>query len=242
MPNNVICPNCGTVNSSDSKQCQSCQAPIESKHHRFNSKDPRFWLILFVALFVSYLVGSYAISLFKEHEGVKDPIAQVVAVNQLTDWHTQQFPSGISIELPLHLKEDNLTLDPSLNDFIEKKVAYSYMKKNLAITLAGITYKPQVGTLSMEGALQGATGEIQAMTGTPVHVENKDIFEKDGLTYGMQTANYTDKANEEYQIKQTFVINGLTIWTFVVSYDSNDKRMKDIANKIYNSFKIKGVQ
>lgn len=241
MPNNVICPNCGTVNSSDSKKCQSCQAPIESKHHRFNSKDPRFWLILFVALFMSYLIGSYAYSLFKDNEGAKDPIAQVVPVDQLTDWHVQRFPMGVSLELPVHLTEANPVVDPELKSIIQKSSRFTYIKKNLSVALVEIEYNSQVDSLSMEGALDGSLNELKAMTGTNVEMSDRDIYEKDDMLYGVQTCNYGDKTGEHYQRKEMIVIKDHSLWNLIVCYDKKDKRLQDIANKIFYSFKINAV-
>lgn len=242
MPKNVICPNCGTVNSSDSKTCQSCQAPIESKHHRFNSKDPRFWLILFVALFMTYLIGSYAFSLFEENEGVKDPVAQVVPVDQLTDWHIQVFPMGVSIELPVHLTEAKPAIDPELKSIIENSFHFTYIKRNLSISLVEIEYKPQVDSLSMEGALDGSFNELKAMTGTNVEMSDRDIYEKDDRLYGVQTCNYGDKTGEYYQRKEMIVIRDHTLWNLIICYDQKDKRLQNIANKVFYSFKIDSLK
>lgn len=242
MPKNVICPNCGTVNSSDSKTCQSCQAPIESKHHRFNSKDPRFWLILFVALFMTYLIGSYAFSLFEENEGVKDPVAQVVPVDQLTDWHIQVFPMGVSIELPVHLTEAKPAIDPELKSIIENSFHFTYIKRNLSISLVEIKYKPQVDSLSMEGALDGSFNELKAMTGTNVEMSDRDIYEKDDRLYGVQTCNYGDKTGEYYQRKEMIVIRDHTLWNLIICYDQKDKRLQNIANKVFYSFKIDSLK
>lgn len=242
MSKNVICPNCGTVNSSDSKQCQSCQAPIESKHHRFNSKDPRFWLILFVALFISYLVGSYAVSLFKENEGVKDPVAQVVPVDQLTDWHTQVFPLGVSIELPVHLTEAKSTIDPELKSIIEKSSNFNYIKKNLSVALIEMVYSPQVDSLSMDGALDGSLNELKSMVGRDIVLDDRNIYEKENMLYGTQTCSYADKAGDHYQRKEMIVIRDHTLWNLIVCFDQKDKRLQDIANKIFYSFKIDSVK
>lgn len=238
MPKHVICPNCGTVNSSDSKTCQSCQAPIESKHHRFNSKDPRFWLILFVALFITYLIGSYAYTLFKEHEGTKPPIAEVVPVDQLTDWHVQAFPLGVSLELPLHLTEAKSTFDPDLKSLIKRSSHFSYIKKNLSIALIEIEYNSQVDSLSIDGALEGSLNELKSMIGANLIMRDRNVYEKDNLLYGTQTCDYSDKTGDLYQRKEMIVIRDHTLWNLIICYDKRDERLQNIANKIFYSFKI----
>lgn len=242
MAHNVICPNCGTVNSPRSKKCSNCQSLLESRHHRFNTKDPRFWLILFVCLFLSYLLGSYAYDLYKDNKGKQEPVAQVVPVDNLTDWHIQKFPFGVSVQLPVHLTEIQSQISPDLASLIDKSSTFTYIKKNLSISLTEIIYKSQVDSLSMEGALDGSVAELESMTGTKVQTEDRNIYEKDNMLYGMQISDYADRTGEQYQRKETIVIKGNTLYNFIVCFDQNDQRLEDIANKIFYSFKVDGLK
>lgn len=242
MSHNVICPNCGTVNSPRSRQCSNCQSPIEPKHHRFNAKDPRFWLILFVVLFVSYILGSYALDLYKENKGRQEPVAQVVPIDKLTDWHTQRLPFGVSVMLPVHLTEVQSSVSSDLAPLIDKNSSFTYIKKNLSIALTEIIYKPQVDSLSIEGALDGSMAELQSMTGTKISVNDRNIYEKDNMLFGMQVCNYADKTGDQYQRKEMIVINGSTLYNFIVCFDLKDERLQDVANKIFYSFHVHGVK
>ncbi|MGL5318522.1 MAG: hypothetical protein ACRC9Q_07515 [Bacteroidales bacterium] len=237
MSENVICTNCGTVNSSGSKKCQNCKATIHSKNNKFNKRDPRFWLILFVAIFISYLIGSYVWTLFQEHAGEKDPIAQVVPVEHLKDWHVQQFPSGISLQLPVQMKEAKTALDPELKRMIQKDALFTYVKKNLAISLLEVTYKPEVDSLSIEGALDGSRNELSAMVGT-VETQSREIYEKDGILYGSQFCSYKDNRGATFKRKELVSCKDKSMTNFIVCYDAKDKALEDIANKIFYSFKL----
>ncbi|MGL5731983.1 MAG: hypothetical protein ACRCX5_12795, partial [Bacteroidales bacterium] len=155
MSDNIICRNCGTVNAPKSKECDNCHAPIKSHHKVMNHKNPKFWIFLFVACFLAYVIGSYAWDLFKDHKGVKEPMTKVVPVDSLKDWHTQKFAGGCTLELPVHLTETEQHSGNELDNYLASDYEYIYLKKNIAINLSILKYKPLVDSLSVTSALAG---------------------------------------------------------------------------------------
>lgn len=240
MSDNIICRNCGTVNAPKSKECDNCHAPIKSHHKIMNHKNPKFWIFLFVACFLAYVIGSYAWDLFKEHKGVKEPITKVVPVDSLKDWHTQMFASGCTLELPVHLTETDGMGDGELSSVVSSVHAYQYAKKNLAISFTIIEYKPTIDSLSVTSAMAGANQEVASMLKKPLQIETQKTFVKDGVNYATQTVVYEDKNLETFQYKQLIAVKGLEMWNLSVSYEKEDDKLAQIADRIIASFNING--
>ena len=238
MSDNIICRNCGTVNAPKSKECDNCHAPIKSHHKVMNHKNPKFWIFLFVACFLAYVIGSYGWDLFKEHKGIQEPVTRVVPVDSLKDWHKQMFASGCTLELPVHLTETGQQSGNELDSYLASDYEYIYLKKNLAINLSILQYKPLVDSLSVTSALAGHNQEVASMLQQPLNIENQNIYEKDGVTFGTQTVSYYDKNNEEFQFMQLIAIRDLQMWNLTISYEKKDNGLSQIADRIVKSFRL----
>lgn len=205
-----------------------------------NHKNPKFWIFLFVACFLAYVIGSYAWDLFKDHKGVKEPMTKVVPVDSLKDWHTQMFASGCTLELPVHLTETDGVGGGELSSMVSSAHAYQYAKKNLAISFTILQYKSSIDSLSVTSAMAGANQEVASMLQKPLQIKSQHTFVKDGVHYATQTVVYTDKNQELFEYKQLIAVKGLEMWNLSVSYDKDDNKLAQMADRIIESFDIKG--
>lgn len=238
MSDNIICRNCGTVNAPKSKECENCHAPIKSHHREMNHKNPKFWIFLFVACFLAYVIGSYGWDLFKEHKGVQEPVTKVVPVDSLKDWHKQMFASGCTLELPVHLTETDGLANGELKSLLSSVHAYQYAKKNLAISFSILEYKSTVDSLSVTSAMAGANQEVASLLHKPLEVVAQKTYSKDGVAYAMQTVNYIDKNNEAYEYKQLIAAKGIEMWNLSVSYERGNQKLSEVAERIIQSFSL----
>ncbi|MGL4780609.1 MAG: hypothetical protein ACRCXN_07250, partial [Bacteroidales bacterium] len=165
---------------------------------------------------------------------------KVVPVDSLKDWHTQMFASGCTLELPVHLTETDGVGGGELSSMVSSAHAYQYAKKNLAISFTILQYKSSIDSLSVTSAMAGANQEVASMLQKPLQIKSQHTFVKDGVHYATQTVVYTDKNQELFEYKQLIAVKGLEMWNLSVSYDKDDNKLAQMADRIIESFDIKG--
>lgn len=156
------------------------------------------------------------------------------------DWKREPFGQfGLSVETPVRLFKNDLAIPDNVRMYIDKMEYYSYEDKNnqFGIGINSLRYKPEIGSISLEGAASGSIAEMKMQPGVTNFNYSQDPFSVSELPGFIQRGTYNKEGVNIEFINSAF-INGLIMYQVIVEYEAGDEKGKSIAQRVIASIEI----
>ncbi len=156
------------------------------------------------------------------------------------DWKRESYGQfGLSVETPVRLFKGDLPIPDNLRVYIDEMEYFSYGDNNspLAIAINTILYKPEIGSISLEGAANGSVAEMKMQPGVTDFTYSQDPFSVNDLPGFIQRGTYKKDGVQVEFINSAF-INGMTMYQVMVAYEAGDDKGKSAAQRVIASIEI----
>lgn len=204
----------------------------KSKHKR----GLTYWIGFIIVFGIFYLIGNYSgvsvSGLFSSDKTPKKVLTQ--------EWvHGSYGEPSLIVDTPEKLTKSKLPLPENIKQLIKRMDSYNSTSKNgFSISINCITYIPDVGTLSLQGAADGSIKEIRSKVG----VTDFAYTEKE-INYG-DIPGFLQNVTCKMDGKDCEFINvgyssGLSIWQVIVGFLSDDEVGRSAALRVIKSIEIK---
>jgi hypothetical protein len=156
------------------------------------------------------------------------------------EWVREQFgQDGLTVETPFKLNPFQLPFPENVQAIIDDCSGYMIETKEGMMIMVIITrYRPQVGTIDLQGAANGTIAEMKMQPGVTGFEYTEDY------TYKGEFPAYIQKGTfNQGKVKMGFIntgmVNGLVYYQVMAGYREEDRTAAKMAERIMGSVTIK---
>lgn len=198
-------------------------------------KSFKYWIAFAITLTISTIIGQLfgdkLFELIKFGKTSKSLLEQT--------WLSEKYgQDGLIVETPFKLNATQLPFPDNVKALIDNCSSYTTKtSKSFMIMINCIRYKPEVGTLNLQGAANGSVSEMKMQSGVTDFDYTEDYIFKGDIPGFIQNGTYIqDKV--EIAFINTGYVRGIVMYQIFVGYKSDDEVAKQIAERVIASIKI----
>jgi len=146
---------------------------------------------------------------------------------------------GLTVETPVKLAKGDLPVPENVRQLLDKMDAYNYLSaKGFKILITSIRYSPSVGSVSLEGAADGASNEVRGQKGVSDFTVTQESINKNGIAGIVQKGSLKQNGTR-VEFLNAILSQGLILWQVWVGYESDDEVGRIAAKRVIDSIEIK---
>lgn len=212
---------------------------IQLSNQNVKSNKPKglkFWIGFSVTFTIMYAIGHFGgeaiVKFFKSEKTSKEVLDQ--------KWIRETYGEyGLTVETPVKLTKGNLPIPDNIKQFIEKMDVYNYMSvKGFKLMINSIKYKPEVGTLDLQGAANGSVNEIKMQQGVTDFDYTEDYIYKEDIPGFIQNGKFKHSGVDVEFINTGFA-KGLNVWQVLVIFQTDDEVGRIASKRVIESIEIR---
>lgn len=202
---------------------------------RTRPKSLKYWIAFTIVFAVFYAVGQFGgeaiVRIIKTYRAAREMATQ--------EWTRQSYSQfGLSVETPFKMEKTELPVPDNLKQAIDIMDTYSYsMSQGFGVMINNVRYKPEIGSVNLEGAANGSIAEMKMQPGVSGFTYTEDPFSKNDMPGFIQKGSY-NKDGDLVEFINTGFANGLVLYQVMVAYNPDNNDMKAMALRIIESIVI----
>lgn len=150
--------------------------------------------------------------------------------------------NGLTIETPEKLTKGNLPLPDEAKKMIDQIDLYSSLSaKGFKILINSIRYKPEVGSVNLQGAANGTVTEMKNGNGVTDFDYTEISTSNNGIPGILQNITFK-KDGIDVEFTNILFGTGINLWQVSVGYQADDEVGRIAAKRVIESIEIKRKQ
>lgn len=135
--------------------------------------------------------------------------------------------NGLRIETPFELEKIELELPGNLAPYVERSETYLKERKRTAYSANYLKYRPLVGELHLQGAVDEG---VLSLGGKVVSKTQKEL--RLNALQGIEVAGVIEMADGRYGFRMLVCGQGLEMWQLIGLYPEDDLKGQDAADNL----------
>lgn len=159
--------------------------------------------------------------------------------NKNNDLYTYE-KAGFTVELPYELEPQPLELPEAAQRLVEDISADSYVndEDNFRLIVNYTHYKPILGEISLETAIEGALANMQYLIGNVPFEKSETPIERDGVP-GYEVTGHFRLDEQPIVFRSVVFKRDRELWQILALYTGEDTRQAEIVSDIMKSASFK---
>jgi hypothetical protein len=198
-------------------------------------KSLKYWIGFTVAFAIFYALGQFGgeaiVKFFKSQKTSKEILNQ--------EWVKESYGDfGLTVETPFKLEKSDLSIPDNLRQLIEKMDVYTHSAgSGFSVMINSVRYKPEVGSVSLQGAANGSVSEMKMQPGVTAFNYTEDPFLKNDIPGFLQKGTFK-KDGVDVEFINTGFAEGMIFYQVLVAWQADDKNGKVAAQRVIESIEI----